>query len=483
MKLRWAGAMAWGLSAMGLLACVAGLRAIAPRFTYGSEMTERPIVWLTALLMAGALPYLYAVFLARRFGEGRGRLAVIIAVGLALRLLMAPAQPMLEDDFYRYLWDGAMVSHGYNPFVHIPEEVQEGAEGVPPELVALGAEAGIILERVNHPHLATIYPTVAQAAFAAAHWLRPWSLAAWKLVLFYFDAVTLALLLLLLRQFKLPLALCVIYWWNPLLIKETYNSAHMDVLILPPLMGALLLSARQRPVGAMVCLALAVCTKLWPVLLAPLLLWKYRHAPKRWVPALLVFAFLTAGLLWPLYAAHELGDDSGIVAYSESWEMNDALYMVLPWSAERLSGLFGARPTKEQLHLIARGTILLLLGGLVLWVTIRHGDDARSRCGAALAVVAALYLISPTQYPWYSLWLLPLLTVRPTWSLLGFTLTLPLYYLKFHYAARDNVDFFHYRVVWIEHGPVLLLLAVELALQARRGRTRTLTDRHGQPAG
>ena len=37
------------------------------------------------------------------------------------------------------------------------------------------------------------------------------------------------------------------------------------------------------------------------------------------------------------------------------------------------------------------------------------------------------------------------------------TLMLPIYYLKFHFDARDNVLLFHNGVVWLEYAPVFVL--------------------------
>ncbi|TVS21020.1 MAG: hypothetical protein EA424_01035 [Planctomycetaceae bacterium] len=34
----------------------------------------------------------------------------VIVVGLGMRALMMPSTPMLETDFYRYLWDGAVLA-------------------------------------------------------------------------------------------------------------------------------------------------------------------------------------------------------------------------------------------------------------------------------------------------------------------------------------------------------------------------------------
>ena len=99
--------------------------------------------------------------------------------------------PILEDDYFRYLWDGAVTAKGINPYKYSPEQVMEGVD-VPEELVALADESGDIIHGINHPHLRTIYPPVAQAFFAISNLLGPWSLTTWKIILIVIDLLLLA---------------------------------------------------------------------------------------------------------------------------------------------------------------------------------------------------------------------------------------------------------------------------------------------------
>ena len=90
--------------------------------------------------------------------------------------------------------------------------------------------------------------------------------------------------------------------------------------------------------------------------------------------------------------------------------------------------------------------------------------------------MAALFLISPTQFPWYYTWLLPFLAVVPKFSLVLLTLQLslyfslllltsllPLYYLRFYLEPRGLMDIFNNYVVWIEFVPVWVLIVAESA--------------------
>ncbi len=447
------------------------LAVLSPRFTYGNDHLTRPTPLLVGLLVAAGVVYLSAVFALKNAPPKRWLMAWMFGVGLVLRVSMLPSTPMLEDDFYRYLWDGAVLANGLNPYACPPSvAIDAAASGdVPGALGELARESGVVVQRVNHPELRTIYPPVAQAFFALAHWLKPWSLLAWRLVLLALDLTVLGLIILLLRRLDLPPMRFALYWWNPLVVKEVFNSAHMDVIALAFILGALVLAVSGREARAMACIALAAGAKIWPVLLAPLLLRPVWRLPRRVVAASVVFSLILFALL-VLPVAAGFGDDSGFTEFARRWEMNDALFMALLWGVRRVVDGVGLGVTKMQSGLVARGIVLALLAAAVAWVTVKKVERPMEIPTRALFIIAALFLFSPTQFPWYALWFIPLLAIRPQPSLLLLTVLLPLYYLRFYFNDRDNVALFDSGIVWLEFVPVWCLLLWEWYSARRRRR-------------
>ena len=108
----------------------------------------------------------------------------------------APLAP--GDDYERYIWDGAVTAAGINPYRHSPQEAREAGPD-DPALAALGRDGRGVLGRINHAHLRTIYPPVAQGLFAAAHLLALFRVAGLRIVLLAMDiAACMALAALLL---------------------------------------------------------------------------------------------------------------------------------------------------------------------------------------------------------------------------------------------------------------------------------------------
>ncbi|MGH6816159.1 MAG: glycosyltransferase 87 family protein [Hyphomicrobiaceae bacterium] len=444
----------------GVLAALAAALVLnGHRFDWGLPAAEMPAIPLAVGLAAAGLAYLMLPFLVRRSvaNDTRTLLAFTIAVGCALRLILFWSTPALEDDYHRYLWDGAVSAHGFNPYEMAPEDAPDADPG--DGRVRLAAAAGQVFERINHPELTTVYPPVAQAAFALAYLIRPWSLTAWRVVCLAGELATLILLLALLHAAGRSPLWAALYWWNPLIVKELINSAHMEAIVTPLVLGALWLAVRHRPVGAAAMIGLAAGAKFWPIMLAPLVLRSLLHDRRRLTLALGLLGGLCVAWALPIYLAG-IDEGSGTLAYAQHWKTNSALFPAL----ERLAtlGLAGFTLEEETPGLIVRGLLAAIVGGFALRLAWRPIDNAGDLMIRAGLVTAALFLLSPAQFPWYAAWTMPFVVFRPSWGLLAATAVLPIYYVSFYFRAADAYGVFRDGIVWLIWLPVWSLLAFEL---------------------
>ncbi|MBW3599467.1 MAG: hypothetical protein KY475_19620, partial [Planctomycetes bacterium] len=272
--------------------------------------------------------YLGAIWLARRARQDGRLLALIVAAAVAFRVTLLFSDPIEEIDLYRYLWDGAVATEGVSPFRYSPYQVLAAPADadLPSDLARLvklrdrSPEMAVILDRVHFGELPTVYPPVSQAIFAIAAWSTPhgasvyWRMTWMKAWFVAFDLATLFLIIGLLRLSAQPVGWSVAYAWCPLLIKEIANSGHLDALAfflatLSLYFAVLALYGTQgerfkrcAAVAAIIILSLAVGAKLYPVILAPLVLlssasrfgWRFTFV----VAA--VFLLVTGILLWPM---------------------------------------------------------------------------------------------------------------------------------------------------------------------------------------
>ncbi len=424
---------------------------ISPELSSGAFERDLIPVFISLLVGASAV-YFVAV---GSFRKNRAcSLLLIILFGLGFRFLFFFSTPILEDDYHRYFWDGAVVASGMNPYGHSPEAVAEG--GGSEKLKELKHLYGDTLEKVNHPHVKTIYPPVAQFFFAVSYKISPMSLTAWRVMLIVFDVVTLVLLLASLQKLGLSLQNSLIYWWNPLLVQQIFNSLHMDILALPFVLGAILLFLHgSKGLWALV-LSFAVGVKLWPALLFGVFLRPLREK-RQTLLQILVFAAAVLIIFLPM-VVFKLDSTSGIVAYGKSWQNNSPFFAAILSGWEFILEAFDIHPGHAQTHsrvgLIA---IFVVWKFYVAFVCRSLGFHRK-----ALLIIGGAFLLVPAQFPWYYAWLLPFLCIAPSPGFLALTALLPLYYLQYYFPPHpEESGIFGDMVVWIEFAPVWALLAWE----------------------
>lgn len=438
------------------------LNLISDRFLFEIAVINSPILPFVASQITAGLIFLSLIRLIPLVTPGRAALLLMLLTGLAMRLLLFGTTPILEVDFYRYLWDGAVVMQGYNPYLFAPDSVIQGSQI---ELQGLAQQAGIVFERINYPALKTIYPPLAQLMFAVASWFDAWNLDAWRLLLLACEIVSFCLLLALLRELKHSQLWAGLYWWNPLVIKEIFNSAHMDALLVPLVLGAILMIIRKRQILAGSMFALAAGLKLWPLLLIPFSLRPLLANPRKMGIALAVVCLVILIAIGPLFY-FALGTDSGLSAYSQSWQRNSGLFqLVLAFAASLAMPFDSIDP-----GYLARILVVVFLGGLALYLNRSQASDGETMVKHICWLVAALFLLSPTQYPWYTIWLAPLLCLYPQRGLLLLTTLMPIYYLRFYFDARDLSELFEQYIVWLQYLPVYALLLIDYFLPKQQTR-------------
>ncbi|MEM7427105.1 MAG: glycosyltransferase 87 family protein [Pseudomonadota bacterium] len=439
----------WWLLGAVFIAMSGVLAVNSPAFGEDVDLIDMPIAtYIAGYALAGIL-FLALIPLTRQ-GGSKGLLIWIIGAGILMRLIQFTASPVLEDDYYRYLWDGAVTAEGGNPFRYSPNTMIDDPPAAAP-YAELTERGDYILERVNYPQYRTIYPPVTQAFFALAHKIGPFSLTAWRIVLLALDIMIAGLILHLLATLGRPLVAVVLYWWNPLVVKEIFNSVHMEPVVVIFVLAALAALASNRRALAAAALALGAGAKLWPVLLMPLALRAAWPSRSKLLAIGAVFAVLTAALFLPVLLTR-LDGSSGFVAYAEKWQTNSALFLILEW----LAGLW---PWEWPVQgMIARGLAGAMLLAAVVWICRRPIGNDKDLLQRAFLCLVALFLLSPVQFPWYFLWVAPLLPLFPLRGLLLAVPLLPLYYGYFHLQPRDMADLQTYGLVWLSWIPVWAVL-------------------------
>ncbi len=298
---------------------------------------------------------------------------------LAFRICGLYGGPLLEDDFYRYLWDGFRFATAGTPYGVAPEEFF-----VDP---AVPAAFQAILSQVNNPDLQTIYAPVTQFVFLLGYWIQPARIESVQLLLILLDLATIALLLRLTTPRNVML-----YAWCPLIVKEIAFTAHPDGIGVFLLLAAIVLAKENRWRGMAVLLGLAAGAKVFAVVLAPLLLARARLV--HWG----IFVATIAALYAP-FAIMGGTDLQSLFIFAREWEFNSAVFGLLATVMDR----FDAR-------------ILLGLAYAGFWLAYARQYISRQQFQVPRGdlLFGVLLVVSPVINPWYLVWLLPFAAIYPS---------------------------------------------------------------------
>ena len=362
-----------GLSGVGIIGLLAIISFISRSSEYGSQFS-RPSIAVPLLLMVGtALAFLALKFALKIENPQNPLLLLIVCIGISLRAIGLLTTPILEIDYYRYIWDGKVTAEGVSPYSHSPARIlkaESTSEASYQQVVALSTKSEsnfVILQRIHFADYRTIYPPVSQFVFAAAMKWFPHSASVQahiiliKAVLVLFDLLTMWLIFLLLKRLDFHQGWLIAYAWNPLVIKEVSNGGHLDSIVSFFIVASVYLLTRwalfekseRRPTLILlsgVALGLGVGAKLFPVVLFPALF--FTIARYRWSKAALFsFSFIatSALCLWPMYQAtskveqavsietsltqhassspgvSEKGKE-GLSSFLSHWRMNDVIF-------------------------------------------------------------------------------------------------------------------------------------------------------------
>ena len=357
------------------LSCTLGYAALA---FLARPPGDPPLAVFFSLMACTGLP-VFGLFLYCRQHDEPFPLDRLLFWAIAFRICGLVGGPLLEDDFYRYLWDGYRFATTGTPYAVVPEAFFTDPT-VPTAFHS-------VLDGINHPELPTIYGPTTQFIFLLGYWLRPGSIAALQGLLIVVDLATVILLLRL-----APARNVMLYAWCPLVIKEIAFTAHPDGIGVGLLLAALVLARNYRWRSAAVCLGLACGAKIFALVLVPFVL--VSASVRHWV---LFGATLTA-----LYAPFALSggtDLYSLLVFAQEWEFNSAAYglltLALPaFEAKLVLGLAGA-----------------LFWG---WCYRRYRRDEGQSVPRGDWVYGVLLAASPVINPWYLLWLLPFAAIFPS---------------------------------------------------------------------
>jgi hypothetical protein len=288
-------------------------------------------------------------------------------------LFFVGTEPPFENDHYRYLWEGKVISHGFNPYK------------LPPKSKKLKHIEYEKRKEISYNQLTSIYPPVAQALFTTLSPLR------YKVAFSLLQFIGLCMLIyILFNLFKESNRYLIFIL--PYLYKEYVQAVHIDILAF----FLFILCFKKSYYFKGIFLAFQV--KILSIISLPFLILKGLFKEKKTLIQSLVVIGLVAGT-FSFYPIKVGGYQSGASAYVQYWGWNS---------------LFGLGFNQLGVEALTSRIILLSLFSLAyLYLVIMYiKQDFKHTWVMTGIAFQFLLLFTPVLHPWYMFWTLMFMKVN-----------------------------------------------------------------------
>ncbi|MBW2369566.1 MAG: glycosyltransferase family 2 protein, partial [Deltaproteobacteria bacterium] len=344
---------------------------------------------------------------------------VVMILGVGLRLAFAWFPH--SNDVCRYVWEGVVQNHGFNPYLYAPAD---------PVLAPLRQGAMMdVWETINHKNLSAGYPPVALLFFRLLAAIRP-DPVFFKQAILLIDAAVIVPLAWVFKIRGVPFKRLLWYAANPLLLVFIAGEGHLDTIMVFFMCLALACVFTNRCRLGFFFLGCATLTKFFAIPAIFFLIRSDNWKKTVWalLPLVCYLPFLNAG-------PHLFGT---LVTFGANFHYNDILPALL-------------RPFLGSATL---GTVLFLFSGMLVFVFLTTHDRLRS----TYLAFGCLLVCLPTLHPWYHAIMAPFAAAfaSPAWLYLqlGVVATFPVLIGEYQTGVFQEIHWLR----WIEVIPFFAML-------------------------
>lgn len=323
--------------------------------------------------------------------------------GLVFRGVFFLATPKLSDDFFRFTWDGELISDGVSPFEFRPRFYDKKFNDSP-ELEGkyenlLNASTEDFPDGMNSKQYYSIYPTFNQFVFYSSTWVSSpnnWNLSFMRLLLILADVISFFLLRKLLLIYNKSDSITLLYWLNPMVIIEITGNLHFEGFAIMFMILSLWLLERRKYFSSAVAVVFAIITKLNPIFFLGAVYSDlgFKKGIKYGL-AVVVMTTIMFALIFNITYFQNFTKSFGL--YFAWFEFNGGLYEFCNQVALLVTGTL----ISSKLSVIFPVITVLLMMKVVFF----NKNQSKAE---KLAILFLIYFsFSPIVHPWYALLLLP----------------------------------------------------------------------------
>lgn len=331
----------------------------------------------------------------------------LFATGILFRLVFIVALPSLSQDFYRFIWDGELITQGINPYAYTPnqiviESVHLGQNIAIPNQAELYQGMG----ELSAKHYSN-YPPINQLLFAMSTFLGFGSILGsviWmRLFIIIADVGTVLIGRKLLKELEKKEYLIFFYFLNPLVILELTGNLHFEGIMFFLFITGFYLITKNKLLSAAPIYAASIFLKLVPLLFLPIF-FKYLKFKKSILFYTMVVGCCALYLL-PFINENLLDNyQKTIELWFSNFEFNASIYNLVKYV---FVTFFEAKPWEL---IITYGSLVKVISVFIILslAFIPKNNSPKQVLTSILIVLTAYYFLSATVHPWYIVFLVGL---------------------------------------------------------------------------
>ena len=343
---------------------------------------------------------LFGLFYGLWLNRQQWKFSHFLILAIVLRLILLFSAPELSNDFYRFLWDGELLSHGMNPFQFTPNEALHqyiSVDGTPTQIYS--SEYMRILYHgmgeLSQEHY-SCYPVLNQFFFLLATFISDHIMVNTMILKGFIILADIGVIFVarkILRHFNKPAHMIWLYALNPFILLEFTGNLHFEGVMIFFFLVALYAMMKMKWGIAAVFLGFAIQIKLIPLMFIPFFFKKLKWRRAIGFTALTAFTVLAVGgmLLNQEYFGNMM---QSINEYFIRFQFNSGLYNFLV-------NYVLVEVSENRFFLV--GTILSSLSTLAI-LALALFKAYRKDVDIIVGILFALliyYLLATTVHPWY----------------------------------------------------------------------------------
>lgn len=368
---------------------------------------------------------------------------------ILVRIVLLWDLPTLSQDFYRFIWDGRMLTQGLSPYLYLPKNlmVQTGFTLSQSQTLFEG------MGSLSAQHYSN-YPPLNQLCFYISGLVSPNSI---------FGAVTIFRLLIILADVgvfyfgrKVLIHLqrnpnqMFLYLLNPLVVIELTGNLHFEGVMILFLIWSMYLLSISKWMASAVVIGFSISVKLLPLLLLPLFYKRLGFqktilygAIAIGVNIVLFFPFLSSELI------QNYTDTIGL--WFTSFEFNASIYYLVRYVGYQVTGY-------NIIQTVGKFTPFVVFAMVVAITFFRKNKTDQQLVSAMLLALTFYFFLSTTVHPWYVITLVAL-SVFTTYNFayLWSVLVILSYYAYSNPAFKESLG-----LIAVEYILVAFFLSVEV---------------------